>query len=102
MYNSPEKRREWGIRYRKTENYKRSAFKAQIKNRYGLLWEDYQVLVEKQAGKCALCGLEKKMEIDHDHVTKRVRGLLCHKCNWWLKFVDTVGITSIKEYVDGP
>lgn len=35
----------------------------------------------KQAG-CHLCGIrDGKMNIDHDHVTGRVRGVLCNACN---------------------
>jgi uncharacterized protein YlaI len=35
-----------------------------------------------QQNKCALCGEVKKLDIDHDHITHEVRGLLCRQCNW--------------------
>jgi hypothetical protein len=46
----------------------------------------YSGLFEKQAGKCAICArpaseLTKRLSIDHDHVSKKVRGLLCGNCN---------------------
>lgn len=34
-----------------------------------------------QAGRCAVCEEEKRLVVDHDHVTGYVRGLLCSRCN---------------------
>ena len=44
----------------------------------------YEELLEAQGGGCAICGAEpktRKLDIDHDHQTMQVRGLLCHRCN---------------------
>jgi len=55
--------------------------------RYGLTIEDYQALLKKQGGHCAICpspiGNSKHISlfVDHCHKTKAVRGLLCHNCN---------------------
>jgi hypothetical protein len=42
-------------------------------------------LATYQGGVCAICGIELTRDrrpcIDHDHVTKKVRGLICSKCN---------------------
>lgn len=51
----------------------------------------YNLLFEKQAGRCAICNrhqseLQKALCADHDHVTKKVRGLLCSKCNLMLGY----------------
>jgi len=51
--------------------------------KYGLTPEQYQALLEKQGGRCALCNepFGRRVYIDHDHVTGVVRGLLHLKCN---------------------
>lgn len=60
---------------------------SELKRVYGLSGEDYQNLVDRSMGRCAICGNffepERRSEpcIDHDHVTGEVRGLLCVYCN---------------------
>jgi recombination endonuclease VII len=44
----------------------------------------YDELLELQRGRCAICGAEpgtRRLNIDHDHRTMELRGLLCHSCN---------------------
>lgn len=58
-----------------------------FKRTYGLSTEDYAAIVEKQKGRCAVCGdLCEKFDVDHDHKTKRIRGLACHSCNCTIGF----------------
>lgn len=61
-----------------------------LRKNYKMTLEEYQVLFEKQNGKCAICGSEgfaitrnqrQLVVIDHCHDTGKVRGLLCHNCN---------------------
>jgi len=58
-----------------------------LKQKYGLTLDDYDKLVEKQEGKCAICGTDqpnchhKRFVVDHNHNTGEVRGLLCSTCN---------------------
>jgi len=45
---------------------------------------DYDRLLKRQGGRCAGCGgrpQKKRLAVDHDHKTGRVRGLLCSTCN---------------------
>lgn len=49
--------------------------------RYGLTEEQYASMLASQGGRCALCGEEKKLHVDHCHDTNKVRGLLCMDCN---------------------
>lgn len=46
-----------------------------------LSWDALEKLKSKQSGKCAICGRESKLCIDHCHKLNKVRGLLCRKCN---------------------
>lgn len=44
----------------------------------------YTDLLEAQGGRCALCGNRprtRRLNIDHDHKTMEIRGLLCGPCN---------------------
>jgi hypothetical protein len=59
---------------------------SQLKRWYGITLDEYNVLLDSQNGKCAICGIDKPMgvgcfHVDHDHITNKVRGLLCQKCN---------------------
>lgn len=73
MYN-PQQRREEGL-----------------KNLYGITIEDLNSMYTKQEGSCAICNInislhsgqtkKGKAHVDHCHITKQVRGLLCTKCN---------------------
>lgn len=49
---------------------------------YGITALDYEELLEFQQGVCGICRKESQaLEIDHDHSTGQVRGLLCRNCN---------------------
>ncbi len=44
--------------------------------------DDYDKLFERQQGRCAVCRKEfAVLHVDHDHVTGKVRGLLCGNHN---------------------
>jgi Recombination endonuclease VII len=56
--------------------------------RHGLSREDYQGLLARQGGACAICRSKHPLDIDHCHSTRQVRGLLCRKCNLGLGLFD--------------
>lgn len=46
--------------------------------------EDYDRMLEEQDGGCHICGKKpdgRALDIDHDHATGKVRGLLCSNHN---------------------
>jgi len=48
---------------------------------YSISPEKYDELIIKQNGKCAICDERKKLDVDHDHLSGQIRGLLCRNCN---------------------
>ena len=68
-------------------------------HRFGLTKEDYWNMHKKQNGVCAIClkpetcishnsktGTVNDLSVDHCHETKKIRQLLCNKCNRGLGF----------------
>ena len=63
-----------------------------LKRKYGITTERYEEMLSQQNGLCAICNKpESKIDtqngnfialaVDHCHTTKKVRGLLCNRCN---------------------
>jgi hypothetical protein len=57
------------------------ARKYHLWRRYGLALADHERMLVEQDNLCAVCGEGEPRHVDHDHVTGRVRGLLCFGCN---------------------
>jgi len=55
------------------------------KYKYGITFEQQKQMYISQNGVCAICGNKfengRDIKIDHNHITKQVRGLLCQRCN---------------------
>jgi hypothetical protein len=57
-----------------------------LKRNYGITLQEHQEMYKNQNGVCAICkgegdGKWKKLCVDHDHNTGKVRQLLCRNCN---------------------
>jgi len=58
-----------------------------LRYKYSITEKELQALIESQGNKCKICdtpfseNFSDRMNIDHDHTTGKLRGLLCHKCN---------------------
>lgn len=80
------KKREYDKHYSKTDKSKRTQLNCHYKRNYDLTLGQVNEMFVKQKGCCAICGihyseLHRRLDIDHNHITGNVRGLLCHKCN---------------------
>jgi hypothetical protein len=58
---------------------------------YKITQRDFDILLEAQNYKCAICrsdtpGGSGDWHIDHDHATNKVRGILCCRCNLGLGY----------------
>ena len=74
--------------------YAESERRAWLKHYYGITPEEYDALLERQGGLCAICRERppEKLCVDHCHITDLVRGLLCRLCNFGLgHFKDDLG-----------
>jgi len=77
-----------GYRAKRLASRPRNRRKADLKARYGMSPEQYELLRKRQGGACAICGEQpaEALCVDHCHATGQVRGLLCIKCNSMLGF----------------
>jgi hypothetical protein len=81
--NDPEHRERELARDREWKRKKR------FENVYGISLADYDVMLARQRGLCAICKQSgQTLCVDHCHATGKVRGLLCSKCNSALGFCD--------------
>jgi len=56
----------------------------EIIKQYGLSYQEYIELKQKQNFECKICHkkeIETKLHVDHNHITGQIRGLLCRNCN---------------------
>ncbi len=62
--------------------------------KYGMTQSKYDVMFRNQSGKCAICEQPPRrdvLDVDHDHETNQIRGLLCDLCNRGLgQFRDSI------------
>ncbi len=76
-----------------------------LKTKYGLSRGQYNMLLRIQRGVCALClraPSKIRLHVDHDHRTGVIRGLLCHRCNRGLGYIQNPDVLRrAVEYVGG-
>lgn len=82
LRNRPRRRkiwRRWYLSHR--DSFRESRKIRRLRYNYGLSREQYEKMIAEQKGKCALCNRAVRLEIDHEHNSRHVRGLLCRECN---------------------
>jgi len=83
-----------------------------ILRKYGITQSQYVELHTKQNGRCAVCEemevtIGKKgnspvmLSVDHNHITGKIRGLLCKKCNLGIGYLkdDPNVLLSARNYL---
>lgn len=59
-----------------------------LRKNYGLTLDQYNQMLINQNHKCEICGIDEinagkqGLVVDHNHITKKVRALLCSTCNF--------------------
>lgn len=100
---NPDKMREIQKSYKK-RNPEHYANHHLIK-KYGITLEDKKTMFSNQGGVCDVCNHVfidlSDAHVDHNHTTKKVRGLLCHQCNVALGLLkeDKIRIDGLRYYL---
>jgi len=105
---NPERRRDLCRVYMKA-NHRR--FKSQVgegrrdgrlKRKYGISSLRLEEMKEEQDHCCLICRKKKRLVIDHDHKTGKIRGLLCIRCNQALGLFgdDMDGVKRAYRYLE--
>ena len=67
-----------------------------LRRRYGITAAEADAMFEEQGGLCALCQERPAQHVDHDHLTGKVRGMLCFCCNQGLgNFRDRADVLAL-------
>lgn len=84
-------RRFWKTNKSKDCRKRHKQSRKDIVQRHNITLAEYDEMFEAQEGNCVICGLPeitRRLSIDHDHTTGKVRGLLCVRCNFLVGIVD--------------
>jgi hypothetical protein len=88
------------------DKYKVTNRNAGLKYRYKITVKDYEAILSRQGGGCAVCNSKspgagrKHFAVDHCHETGKVRGLLCNRCNIGLGFYEPLR-DKYENYISG-
>lgn len=55
-----------------------------LKDRYGITLTEYEEISDEQGNRCGICGNKPgkyPLNVDHEHKSGYIRGLLCQRCN---------------------
>lgn len=110
MKVTAEYNRQKTARYRAKQSQE-SKRKRDLKQKYGITWEEYITMYDSQHGSCKICRRPLQLlsdnqaevaNVDHCHNTHKIRGLLCNSCNRGIGFLqDSAPLLRIAaEYLD--
>lgn len=106
-----------GVAYKRRNAAARARYAEQrrgydIERKFGITGKQYDQILAVQGGVCALCrtnrgsinfgGKPRRLAVDHDHDTGRVRGLLCERCNRGVGLLgdDPALLRRAADYID--
>jgi hypothetical protein len=95
---NPDKRKASGAAWReRNKEYHRSVIRAGHYRAAGVDPKQAAVFLAAHGGLCDCCGKDisgvQRRCVDHDHLTGRIRGALCHSCN--------LGIGMLGDSIEG-
>ena len=91
--NKSNNRKNYLKRYRiiNREKHKLIQENSRLKKDYGITLEEKIILINKQNNTCKICKTSfkeinsKQIHLDHDYKTGKIRGILCHHCNFLIE-----------------
>lgn len=90
-------------KYQKSSKWKDSM----LRRDYGISLDTFNEMRVQQSGRCLTCGiheddLTRPLNVDHCHVTNKVRGLLCCNCNTAIGLLkeNITVIDRVKQYLE--
>ncbi len=93
-------------RHKNYEEFKRKRRDEKLKKSFNICLKEYEIVLEKQNFRCKICGITPKkngkaLAVDHDHFTRKIRGLLCNNCNVCVGFLQNNPMIAYKiaEYL---
>lgn len=92
-WKNPEKQRE-NLRNRSPETRK----DGKLRSKYRISLREFEAMLSKQGGGCAICGGGGPFCVDHCHRLGMVRGLLCRKCNTGLGMLQDSATLVLKAH----
>jgi recombination endonuclease VII len=106
---------EWRARHtpeelseRDSEAYRRYRRAHHINKKFGLSTEQYEAMLVAQSNHCKLCPKRdlpnKRLAVDHDRKTGKIRGLLCADCNRGIGLFgdDPQRLRNAADYLETP
>lgn len=95
------------IRQQKYKRNREKSINDKLVRKFGLTYDEYKIKLESQNGVCSICGKspeqnKKLLAVDHNHVTGKIRGILCSSCNICIGFIEknNLDFNKIKEYLN--
>lgn len=52
-----------------------------LRQKYGVEMAEVERRIMRQGGRCAVCKMGQAVQVDHDHETGSIRGVVCLNCN---------------------
>lgn len=82
-----EKRKEKNKEYYQKPEIKLKFKNNSLKKQFNITLDDYEKMLTEQSGVCYICNQpetsvrNRRLAVDHNHSTGKIRGLLCSNCN---------------------
>jgi hypothetical protein len=88
--------------YRKTERGQLAHKNGELKRKFGITLDEYDDIFNEQGGVCLICHqpeFNRRLAVDHEHQTGKIRGLLCTRCNHIIGYLEKKP-ELIKKFLD--